>query len=316
MHFQQNLVQAIIVIIGLIVLAMGLRRVGLVQEEYAQIFAMLVTEVTLPALIFISIAKQRLVWQEITLPATMMAAELACLALAWLIASLLRLDRPQKGAFILASGFGTSTFLGYVVVQQVFPGKVMALTDAVFISEIGVGLLIFTLGVFIALYYGADTEKVRSQAAAETLRFFRSPIFISLALGLLVSFFPQVSDTFVMATIYDFLHVLAKANTVLVILTIGLLLHVQRLGSVLLLAGLAGLIKLILQPFLVFLPSLWYSYPELWHKVLVLEAAMPSATLSAVYSKRYGCDAGLASLIIFATVIMSAFTVLAVMAIL
>jgi predicted permease len=315
-HFEQNLIQAIVVIFSLILLAMGLRRVGLVQEEYAQIFAGLVTEVTLPALIFISLAKQRVAWQEITLPATMMAAELACLALAWLIASLLRLDRPQKGAFILASGFGTSAFLGYVVVQQVFPGKVMALTDAVFISEIGVGFLIFTLGVFIALYYGANTDRVRSQAAAETLKFFRSPIFISLALGPLVSFFPQVSDTIVMATIYNFLHVLAKANTVLVILTIGLLLQVRRLGSVLLLAVLAGLIKLILQPFLVFLPSLWHSYPELWRKVLVLEAAMPSATLAAVYSKRYGCDAGLASLIIFVTVFLSTFTVLGLLSLL
>lgn len=62
MHFEQNLIQAIVVIFGLILLAMGLRRLGLVQEDYAQIFARLVTEITLPALIFISIAKQRVVW--------------------------------------------------------------------------------------------------------------------------------------------------------------------------------------------------------------------------------------------------------------
>ena len=80
------------------------------------------------------------------------------------------------------------------------------------------------------------------------------------------------------------------------------------MGSVLLLAVLAGLIKLILQPFLVFLPSLWHSYPELWRKVLVLEAAMPSATLAAVYSKRYGCDAELSALLVFATFVSSIFS--------
>ncbi len=63
MHFEQNLIQAIVVIFGLILLAMGLRRLGLVQEDYAQIYARLVTEITLTALIFIFIAKQRVVWR-------------------------------------------------------------------------------------------------------------------------------------------------------------------------------------------------------------------------------------------------------------
>lgn len=316
LHFQvhKNLLQALIVIFGLILLAMGLRRLGLLREDYAPVFAALVTEVTLPALIFISLAKQRLVFKEILLPLTMMAAELTCLALAWLLATLLRLGRAQKGAFILASGFGTSALLGFVVVEQVFPGNVAALAEAVVISELGVGVLIFTLGVFIALYYGTDTEKTR--AAAETLKFFYSPIFIALVLGLLVSLCPGLSDTLVMQTLDKFLHVLAQANTVLAILTVGLLLYVHRLGSVLALAALAVALKLIVQPLLVYLMGSWCTYPALWHKVLVLEAAMPAATLSAVFAKRYGCDAGLASLIIFVTVILSAVTLLIIMTVL
>lgn len=119
------------------------------------------------------------------------------------------------------------------------------------------GAIVFSKGCKV-------THKARGQAAAEVLRFFRSPIFAALVLGLLVSFFSRA----------------------------------------------------IVLPLLVFLASFWYSNSELWHKVLVLEAAMPSAILSAVSSKRYGCDAGLASLIIFVTVILSAFTVLGLLSLL
>ena len=45
----------------------------------------------------------------------------------------------------------------------------------------------------------------------------------------------------------------------------------------------------------------------------VLEAAMPSATLSAVFAQRYGCDAGLASLLIFSTVVLSFLTIMGVL---
>jgi predicted permease len=312
MPFAENLLQAIIVIIGLIGLVQYLRHVGLLLREHAGLFARLVTEVTLPALIFVSLAKHHLIWREALLPFLMMGAELVCLALAWVVASLLQLSRPQKGAFILASGFGTSALLGYVIVQQVFPLKPEALTDAVFISEIGVGLLIFTLGVFIARYYGAAGD-TRVGAGAETIRFFYSPIFFSLVSGVTAASIPGATVNPVFAVLYKFLHILAQANTWLVIITIGLLLNFRNLGAVVPLVLLAGVIKLIVQPVLVFLPTGWLNIPDLWRQVLVLEAAMPAATLSAVFAQRYGCDAGLASLLIFSSVVLSAFTVLGVL---
>ncbi len=312
MPFAENLLQAIIVIIGLIGLVQYLRHLGLLLREHAGLFARLVTEVTLPALIFVSLAKHHLIWREALLPFLMMGAELVCLALAWVVASLLQLSRPQKGAFILASGFGTSALLGYVIVQQVFPLHPEALTDAVIISEIGVGLLIFTLGVFIARYYGAAGD-TRVGAGAETIRFFYSPIFFSLVLGVTAASIPGVTANPVFAVLNKFLHILAQANTWLVIITIGLLLNFRNLGVAVPLVLLAGTIKLIVQPVLVFLPTGWLNVPDLWRQVLVLEAAMPAATLSAVFAQRYGCDAGLASLLIFSSVVLSAFTVLGVL---
>jgi predicted permease len=311
MPFAEKLLQAIIVIVGLIGLVRYLRHKGLLLHDHVGLFAGLVTDVTLPALIFVSLAKHPPIWREALLPGFMMSAELICLALAWALAGVLKLSRPQKGAFILASGFGTSALLGYVIVQEVLPTQPEALTDAVFISEIGVGLLIFTLGVVIARYYGTTADS-RVRAGAETLRFFYSPIFVALVLGMTVSSIPGVTSNTLFTVVYKFLYILAQANTWLVIITIGLLLEVKTLGAVVPLVLLAGFIKLIVQPGLVFVPTMWLDIPNLWRQVLVLEAAMPAATLSAVFAHRYGCDAGLASLLIFSSVVLSAFTVLGI----
>jgi len=315
MPFAENLLQAIIVIIGLIALVQYLRHTGLLLLEHAGLFARLVTEVTLPALIFVSLARHHPIWREALLPAFMMSAELICLALAWMVATLLKLSRPQKGAFILASGFGTSALLGYVIVQQVFPTQPDALTDAVFISEIGVGLLIFTLGVVIARYYGAAAD-TRIRAGAETIGFFYSPIFLALVLGVVVASIPGANANPLFNVFYKFMHILAQANTWLILITVGLLLNFRNLKAMAGLVLLAGAIKLIVQPGLVFVPTLWLDIPNLWRQVLVLEAAMPAATLSAVFAQRYGCDADLASLLIFSSVVLSAFTVLGVLLVL
>lgn len=312
MPLAQNLLQSILVIVGLIGLVQYLRHIGLLRREHAGLFAGLVTEVTLPALIFVALAKHHPIWREALLPAFMMCAEIGCLSLAWVAADFLHLSRARKGAFILASGFGTSTMLGYVIVQQIFPTQPVALTDAVFISEIGVGLLVFTLGVFIARYYGASGH-AQGGAGREILKFFYSPIFVALVLGVALASIPGATANPVFPVVYKFLHTLAQANTWLVLLTIGLLLEIKTLGALIPLVLLAGGIKLIIQPLLVFVPTLWLDIPTLWREVLVLEAAMPAATLSAVFAQRYGCDAELASLLIFSSVVLSAFTVLGVL---
>ncbi|WP_169745669.1 AEC family transporter [Sulfurovum lithotrophicum] len=53
---------------------------------------------------------------------------------------------------------------------------------------------------------------------------------------------------------------------------------------------------------------------EAWQlQVLLLEAAMPSAMLSVVLAKRYGCDANLAAKLVFITLVGSLFTIVFMM---
>ncbi len=315
MTFERTVIQSIAVMIGLILLVILLRRLKVVCTDDGPLFARLVTDVTLPALIFLSLAQQALKWDQVALALAMMAAEVVCIATAWGVAQWLHLAGPQKGALILSAGFGSSTFIGYTLVRQIFSTSTQAMPDAIITSEIGVGSLIFTLGVLIAIHYGSSQQADGLQLKT-VLKFFRSPIFVALALGILASAVGLPTQNVVAATLLSALDILGKANTLLVALVIGTLLEVPQIRSAALVVVAACLIKLVLQPLVAWLPATWLNFPDLWTRVLVLEAAMPSAILSAVFARRYGCDARLSSLIILSTLFVSSFSLLVVLSLL
>jgi predicted permease len=308
MDIQIRVISTIVVLVGLILLAVGFRRIGLIKEEHAPLFSTLVTRVTLPALIFVSLAKSVLQWEYAVLALLMLMAEIASLGLAWLGGRVLRLAAPQLGAVMLVAGFGSSSLLGYALISQVYSGDNQAIAEAVIISELGVGPALFILGTMIALYYGS-TGGGADARMAEALKFFRSPIFFSVVAGLAWSFLQLPTDTSYLKPLFQALRVIGSANTFLVAMMVGLLLHLQGLRSFIGLALLVVAIKLILKPVLVWLPATGLGMSETQTQILVLEAAMPSALLAVVLASSYGCDAKLASRLVFVTSLASCITV-------
>ncbi len=306
-HFR--VISSIAVLVAVICLVMGLKQLGLVKQSYGKLFAGLVTNVTLPALIFVSLVKHRLFWSEGWLALIMLAAEILCLALAWLLGRGLKLGRPQMGAFMLAAGFGSSALLGYALINQVFPGDAAALGEAVVISEIGVGPALFTLGVVTAISFGSEHQQTK-QRIRDMLGYFRSPIFASVAAGVFCSYLEIPAGNLLLDIVFKGLELLAKANTFLVTLTVGAVLELRGFKSALGLAFLVCVVKLFLKPVLVWLPTLGMDLPAWQVQVLVLEGAMPSALLTVALSAQYGCDSALASRLVFATTALSSVTIL------
>jgi len=308
MSFDQSVIQSVGILIGMIFLAMGLRRFGVIKEEHGDLFARLITQYTLPALIFGALSVSRFDLEKLLLAVVMIASQGICAVIAWWISNLLKLSRARKGALILASTFTSSGFLGYAVVKQIYSGNSQALADAAVASELGVAMVIFTIGVIIAIHFGISEASPREKRR-DALKFFRSPIFFSLVLGIAFSFIPFPRDNWLISGVYKFLRTIAAANTLLVTLTIGVMLYFKDLRKVLPIVLLACLIKLIIQPLLACGQAEILHFPLLWHQIVVLEAAMPTAALTAVFAKRYGCDAELTTILVFATFISSILTV-------
>lgn len=308
--FEASAIQALVILIVLIFLGMFLRQWGILKDSDGLTLSKIIINVSIPALILSALSQQQFEAEKLMLAVVMIISQLACAVIAWVVSWVLKLSRPRRGALILASTFTSSAFLGYAVVKEAFHNNSQALADAAIVSELGVATLLFTVGIFIAMYFGNSGTSSFKGKFMEMTKFFYSPIFISLILGIGLSFFNISKKNVFVSGVYELLQLIASANTFLVALTIGVMLHFKKLRKVWWIVLVAVVIKLIIQPLLSQAQANIFHFPDLWQQIVVLEAAMPTAAMTAVFAKKYGCDAELTSILIFATFISSIITMI------
>ncbi|MHC3995182.1 AEC family transporter [Thiomicrolovo sp. ZZH C-3] len=309
MEIYLHTLSSMLVLTGIIVLIASLRRSGMFSPDNGTLFASLITQLTLPALIFYALSHAALEWKYLLITGLMLAGELLLFALAWGAGRAMGLSAPKMGSFILASVFGSSALLGYALVAEVFGKNAEAMAEASLVSELGVGLPLFTLGAMIAMHYGSKKAPGSGGAGA----FFRSPIFIAIVAGSAWSVAGLPVTGMVAAPLFDAVQIVAKANTLLVTLLVGVTLGFDRLRAIAGIAAVVLLLKLVASPLLIALPAHYFALEPWQLQVLVIESAMPSAMLSVAFAKRYGCDVQLASQLVFATLIGSMVTVTVMM---
>ncbi|WP_462323748.1 AEC family transporter [Desulfoplanes sp.] len=105
---------------------------------------------------------------------------------------------------------------------------------------------------------------------------------------------------------------LAQTFTPLAILSVGLVFKIPELKTILPPLAIVIAIKLFLKP----LGLAWAADPagfeKLWKDILILLGAMPPAVLGAVFLRRYGGDASLASALLLVATALSCVTILCV----
>ena len=308
MDISIGLIEGVVVIFAIISLAVLLKKIGILSKNDDQLFSRIVLQITLPAVIFSSLAVKQFDSEFLIMAAIMAAIEIGIIILAWSIASLLKFKRGEKGALILVSAFGMTALLGYPIIRQVFPGNALAMEEAVVTSELGVGLLIFILGPLIAEYYGES--KVEGKSIIKSAKkFFISPIFISLIAGISFSFIPLKHDSELFSTFIRIFKLIGNANLLLVAFTIGLIIEFKKTKHIVLFVGIAVLLKLILKPLLAGWLTTNPQFTEMMREIVFIETALPSAILTAVFAKQYNCRPDLVSMTIMVTLLLSVITV-------
>ncbi len=302
------LVEGVIVMLSVILLAVLLKRWGILQKEHSLLFSRLVIKVTLPALIFSSLAISSFHREFLMMALVMAAVEVGTILLALLAARVLKLGRGATGALILVSAFGMTSMLGYPLISQVFPNDPLALEKAVVTSELGVGLLLFILGPLIAMYYG-DSGVVRKDLTRSVAGFFVSPVFIALVLGIALSFLSMNSGSIVFSIIDRLMVLVGDANTLLVALAVGLVIEFKSVRSYWLFMAVAVLLKLIIKPVMAYLLLKQPLFTDMMQQIVFIETALPSALLGAVFARHYNCRPDLVSMAVMVTLVLSVVTV-------
>ena len=208
-----------------------------------------------------------------------------------------RLPSRQAGAMWLAVSFPNVTFLGLPVLLEIF-GDWAALL-VIQLDLFAFTPLVLTVGVLVARAYGGAGKG--NQIAA----FLRVPPLWAavVAIGLNVSGWHWP----LWAT--DFLNLLAKGVTPLMLLSLGLALDWRALGWRLWPQVFpVVLFKLVLMPLFGWWLASWLGFSGDKLSALVLEAGMPSMLFGVVLCDRYGLDSRLYAVLVTVTTLLSIVT--------
>jgi predicted permease len=281
---------------------------GIFTDDYQPIFDRLVTELALPAIIFLALTTST-VTMELVVPAIILfAALITTLCIAWGICRVMHLSPKTTGTLVMVSAFGSTATISIPIVTQTFSTVTQAYEQAMVIGTFGVALPFFTIGVFISSYFGTYDEHGHGHVIRTLKEFLTTPIFIVFVLGSIISILFALYDIPGEAVFDDiFTHFFTNIyNSIqlLVWISIGLLLRPMRVRYLLPFLVLTAGIKLIIEPTLVMSYAHAACVICVTNQVLLFEAALPSGALAAVLASRYGCNGPLAGWLVVGTYLL------------
>ena len=300
LHITETIFAFALVVLMVVIL----KKKKIVSSGDLKSYSRLMTTAILPAVIFLQLSLNPVNGHQFILVLIMFFAGVASMVITWIAGVLMRLKKETLGMLIITSTFGSSALIGYPLIQFAFPGNQAAMTDAILISELGVGVPIFTLCPIVASYYGSGSSGL-STMIKTFLDYLRSPIFISVVAGIVVSQYQVIVKTPFMAPFWESLRMIQGTMTVMACLILGLQLKFRSVRRIIPLFIVSSIIQIGIQPLL----TSWGA--DLMHvnlmdkQVLILIAAMPSAVLGTVFATQYQCDAESASELVFLNIMVS-----------
>jgi predicted permease len=203
--------QTLLPIFAYFLIGFLLRFLGLANREQAAFLFRIVFYVTLPALVFLSIADAELSHRTILLPVAGITVNLVCASAALLYVRVIKLDNHRAGAVVLGAGIMNTLFVFPFILAVL--GQV-ALADA-FLFDLGNAIFVGTIAYSISLYFGKTAGE---SAASYLVKTIRAPIFVAIAAALIVNTF-QVA---VPPTVNNILSPLGAAAMPLVLIAVGI----------------------------------------------------------------------------------------------
>lgn len=287
-----------------VLLVVLLKKKKIVSESDLKSYSRLMTTAILPAVIFLQLSQNPIDSHQFVLVLIMFISGLISMVITWIVGKLMRLKKETLGMLIITSTFGSSALIGYPLIQFAFPDNALAMTDAILISELGVGIPIFTLCPIVAAYYGSGNSGWHSILRI-FVNYLKSPIFISVVAGLIFSRFQTIVKSPFLDPFWESLHMIQGTLTVIACIILGLQLKFRSAKKIIPLFLVSSIVQIGIQPFIASFGADIMHVSIMDKQVLILIAAMPSAVLSTVFATQYDCDAETSSAIIFLNILVS-----------
>jgi len=295
----QIAVLAIMVLVGILS-----TRFKVITESAKKGIADLVFDVTLPLLIITTFARIDMTPDILRNSGMVFLFAYFALTVMYLTGAgfsrLMRLKGNQRAVFINHHMFGNIVFLGFPLMDALFPGGEGLLYAAVF--QLASNSVMWTFGVWVFLKGkgGSRREVWKNMINPNTVAFFLGLIIMLFGIS-----FPDV--------IYEPLHGLGKSTIYLSMLYIGAMLMQTKVRGIFRKPHIFVLSfnKLLLVPAIlgisIYLLSNWLfpGFGDVARKVVLLEASMPCMATIVVMAHKFGSDDQLATENVFVSTIFS-----------
>lgn len=295
----QIAVLAILVVIGIIA-----TKFRIITEGAKKGIADLVFDVTLPLLIITTFARIDMTPEIMLNSGLVFFFAYFALAVMYgigdLSAWIMKLRGNQRAVFINHHMFGNIVFLGFPLMDALFPGGEGLLYAAVF--QLASNSVMWTFGVWVFLKGkgGKRGDVWKNMLNPNTVAFFAGIIIMVFGIR-----FPDV--------IFEPLHGLGKTTIYLSMLYIGAVLVQTRVRGILKKPHVFLLTfnKLLLVPVLLAISInlltylLFPDFGDIARKVVILEASMPCMATIVVMANKFGSDDSLATENVFISTIFS-----------
>ena len=284
------------------------RHKRLLTEESTRALAQLVLVITLPFLYFHSLATRltpalfRAIW---ILPIIAVILVLMAYVIANIFSRFLRLGRSQKTSFVFLATFTNCGFLA-IPIANVLYGIEGVIRVVLF--NVGFNLLYWTLGVWILKRISEGVSQTKA-----TVLFFSKNLINSGTIGLISGVIVGLAAFKLPSIVLEPTAIIGSATIPLALLVVGSIMskaEIEKLRTYRKPILLIILCRLIIVPALaLFLTSFFDGLSPLTRAIVVLQAAMPSASTAPIFMTRFGGDLELASAGIFATTALSVITI-------
>lgn len=283
----------------LLLLGYGLRRGGVLTDEATAWLARLVSLAPLPALIVSSLAKASFSSALLGAWLVAMLSVWLGMGLAWLLGGALRLAPGTRALLTVQGSISNTGFLGTPLIAALYQNE-PNLTAAAVTYDMGVtSLMIHMVGARILAHYGE--ARGFGDGAQGLRRLAQLPVFWAALLGYaLMALKLRLPEPLLFT-----LEKLGQTTTPLVLLTIGGMLHWRTLGARWKAVALIVGFKTLAMPLLMLGLLRLMGLPDFAARALLLQSAMPTVMVSAVYATAFKTEPELASGVVVASTLVS-----------
>jgi len=274
-------------------------RVGAATEAWVEILNKYALRIGFPSLIFAALAKMDVGFTE---NSTLLFGNslylIGCMLMAFPLGAVFKTSVKTKQTMILALAFGNITYLGIPVLINTMGQQAMG--TAVILTAV---YLFWMFSLALVLIEVAGEGKLHLKTIV--IKLVTNPLLIAVILGILASGLKLSPQSSFMKS----LDMIGQSVTAVVLLSLGIFMGSQKIGSLKDWAPVFGLAIVIM----VIFPGIFYlifrnsSITELQLRCSVLDAAMPVGLTAYALTQQYNLNAKLAGRLVMLSTFLSLF---------